>query len=575
MFPAWGRSGQGSAREPPAGTRAGMRHALNLTARPPLFWRRIVVITVPALVGGLLLGCADGIGLDWLLGHVHDHRGSFLSMGAALRSCDGVSPFALALLVMGGALWPRGRPWRFAVLALGACAILFLPLAVETLFGSSVRVSPALLALCVAAVMHSVSPLDDREVDEQAGLGDIEALERAAGTVGDINVVAARIGGLADYAALMGPAAAANLLKRIAERLQTIQPHRALYRADDSTLVWIETPGDEQSLDDRLDHLAEALHEPLDTENRANISLNFGLAAGDRAAARALVAHAALAALEAAQKGIRWERYHGAETPRWRLALPRELDMAMVSGQIWNAYQPQLDIGDDRIVGAEVLVRWLHPLRGPIPPANFIPPLEAGGRARDLTAHVLMQALDDAVAWERAGHPVGIAINVSQSLLADHEFIELVGQILQGSPLPARRVTIEISERAAMSSPDRAVAALSSWRSHGLRIAIDNYGTGQASNPYLERFPATELKIDRSLVQALAPGSRTEKIVEAAIALAHDRGMKAVAEGVESAACLKLLGAMGCDVAQGFFIGRPMPGNALAEFLGEQSRAVA
>lgn len=554
-----------------------MRHALNLSARPSLFWRRIVVFGLPALVGALLLGCADGVGLDLLLGHVHGLGGSLPSMGATLQGCDGVSPYALALLVMGVALWPKGRLGRFAVLALGACVILFLPLAIETFLAGSVRISPAMLALSVAAVMHSVSPLDDRDPNDAAGLGDLEALERAAGTVGDINIVAARIDGFADYAALLGPAAAASLIKRLAERLKTIQPHRPLYHADESSLVWIESPGDEQSLDDRLDHLAQVMRAPLDRDHLVDISLSFGLAAGARADVRMLAANASLAALHASQKGIRWERYHGAEAeaPRWRLALPRELDMAMVSGQLWNAYQPQLDIGSGAIVGAEVLVRWLHPLRGPIPPASFIPTLEAGGRVRDMTAHVLMQALDDAVAWERAGHPLGIAINVSQSLLADHEFIETVGQILQGSPLPAHRVTIEISERAAMSSPDRAVAALSSWRSHGLHIAIDNYGTGQASNPYLERFPATELKIDRSLVQALAPGSRTEKIVEAAIALAHERGMKAVAEGVEDAACLKLLAAMGCDVAQGFFIGRPMPGNALAEFLGDQKRAVA
>ena len=290
-----------------------------------------------------------------------------------------------------------------------------------------------------------------------------------------------------------------------------------------------------------------------------------------------MVANASLAALHASQRGVRWERFLDADSDEinWHLSLLGELDAAMASGQLWNAYQPKLDIRSGEVVGAEALVRWLHPQRGPIPPDSFIPLVEQHGRARDLTAHVLHQALEDALHWERAGHPLGVAVNVSATLLADHEFIEYVGQMLRGSGVPTHRVTIEVTESAAMNSPEKAIAALESWRALGVSISIDDYGTGQSSLGYLQTLPATELKIDKSFVQTIGTDTRNAIMVRSTVALAHELGMKVVAEGVEDAACLQLLSEMGCDTAQGYHISRPMSGDSLVDFLAERTRAAA
>jgi EAL domain-containing protein (putative c-di-GMP-specific phosphodiesterase class I) len=241
---------------------------------------------------------------------------------------------------------------------------------------------------------------------------------------------------------------------------------------------------------------------------------------------------------------------------------------------LWNAYQPKLDLRSGEIVGAEALVRWLHPERGPIAPDNFIPVVEHAGRARDLTTHVLCRALEDAEHWEREGHALGVAVNVSATLLADHEFIELVGQILSGSTVPTGRVTIEVTESAAMASPDRAVAALESWRALGVNISIDDYGTGQSSLGYLQKLPATELKIDKSFIQTVSD-HRNAIMVRSTIALAHELGIKVVAEGIEDGACVEALREMGCDTVQGYFIGKPMSANAFLDMLGEGIRDAA
>jgi EAL domain-containing protein (putative c-di-GMP-specific phosphodiesterase class I) len=303
------------------------------------------------------------------------------------------------------------------------------------------------------------------------------------------------------------------------------------------------------------------------------VVLNFGLADGQGSAARQLVSNAEAAAVNAAQRGARWRRFieaDGAEID-WQLSLLGELDGAMAGGQLWNAYQPKLDLGSDTIVGVEALVRWAHPKRGPIGPDSFIPVIEDAGRIRDLTAHVLQQALEDALAWSESGYPIGVAVNVSATLLADHEFIETVGAILQGHRLPNSQVTIEVTESAAMDSPERAIAALESWRSLGINISIDDYGTGQSSLNYLQKLPATELKIDKSFVQTIVDDSRNAIMVRSTIALAHELGMKTVAEGIEDESCLRLLGEMGCDTGQGYFIGKPMSADDLSAFLAARA----
>jgi EAL domain-containing protein (putative c-di-GMP-specific phosphodiesterase class I) len=390
-------------------------------------------------------------------------------------------------------------------------------------------------------------------------------------------VVVARIEGFPAIAAALGPVLTAKLVERVSDRLRFAQSDTRIYRTDDASLAWRDGAGDAASLEGRIEAVAALMRAPIDCGRLVDVTLSFGVAPVCAKTLQQGVSNATLAAVRAARLGLRWQPYTAAdgEFADRQLSLLAELDIAMASGQLWNAYQPKLDLASGRIVGAEALVRWEHPQMGPISPDTFIPLVEEQGRARDLTAFVLEQALEDALVWEEAGFPIGVAVNVSATLLADHEFIEMVGQVLQRSPLVAERVTIEVTESATMSSPERAIAALESWRGHGVQIAIDDYGTGQSSLGYLQKLPATELKIDKSFVRTVGSDQRNAIMVRSTIALAHELGMRVVGEGVEDASCLRALTEIGCDTAQGYFIGRPMSGADLLDYLDERERAAA
>ncbi len=489
---------------------------------------------------------------------------------------------ALALLLTGLAVRHGPRRRRIALFFAGSAAILALPLWMEASFAIFMPVAAALAALAAAGLAGGAALLLERYrnralIDEGTGLPNLAALEADYRARGSGSIVIAHIKSFAEIASSLGPAATAQLVLRVSERLKFASADRIIYRTDDAGLAWIEAAEDEETIGDRVEGIAALMRAPVECGRLVDVTLSFGLAAGERIDGKHLAANAALAASRAATKGLRWSKFVDADNDEtnWHLSLLGELDSAMASGQVWNAYQPKLDLATGRIIGVEALVRWLHPERGPIGPDSFIPLLEQHGRVRELTTHVLAQALEDARAWDAAGYPLGVAVNVSATLLADHGFIELVGQMLRGSALPPARITVEITETAAINSADTAVAALESWRALGVDVSIDDYGTGQSSLGYLQKLPATELKIDRSFIDAVNSDQRNAIMVRSTIALAHELGMKVVAEGIEDEACLKALTAMGCDTGQGYFISRPITAAAVTELVAEQLRRAA
>lgn len=513
---------------------------------------------------------------------IHALAAETLLTGRTPTSWSGLAPLLLMLLVIGVAVRTVGRIKPGAVLGAGIAALLILPLLTEAFLAISMPIAPALAAAGAAALlggyaMFMETSRENSLTDPDTGLPNLKALEAAINKRPAANIVVAHIDRFAVIAAGLGPDATSKLILRVADRLKLVTKHCEIYRTDEASLVWAETPDEEVSLGDRIEAISALMRAPIEAGRLVDVVLSFGLAGGTGAEAKQLVANASLAALNAWQKDSRWEKFSDAdsEATSWQLSLLGEIDTAMASGQLWNAYQAKLDLNTGRIVGAEALVRWDHPERGPIQPDSFIPLVEENGRARDLTAYVLNQALEDAIAWEEKGFPLGVAVNVSASLLADHAFIEQVGQIIQGSRLPTDRVTIEVTETAAMHSPERAIAALESWRGLGVNISVDDYGTGQSSLAYLQKLPANELKIDKSFVQTIGGDRRNAIMVRSTIALAHELGMKVVAEGVEDAACLSLLAEMGCDTAQGYFISRPLNADALTELLHQRSREAA
>jgi EAL domain-containing protein (putative c-di-GMP-specific phosphodiesterase class I)/CHASE2 domain-containing sensor protein len=513
---------------------------------------------------------------------IHALAAETLLAGPVPQRWSGGWTLLLALLLVGLAVKHGSRRRRLIMFGAGSAAIVALPLWTEASFAVSLPLAAALPALLAAGIAGGIALLVERYyqktlADGATGLPNLAALEAEFGKRGAGSVVIAHINRFAEIASGLGPAATAQLVLRVSERLKFANADRLVFRPDEGSLAWIEAPADEETVGDRIEAIAALMRAPVECGRLVDVTLSFGLAAGDGADGKHLAANASLAASRAARKGIRWSKFVDADSDEtsWHLSLLGELDAAMASGQVWNAYQPKLDLATGAIIGVEALVRWLHPQRGPIGPDSFIPLLEEHGRVRELTTHVLSQALEDGCAWDEAGHPLGVAVNVSATLLADHGFIEQVGQMLQASPLPPERITIEITETAAINSADTAVAALESWRALGLNVSIDDYGTGQSSLGYLQKLPASELKIDKSFIQTLNGDHRNAIMVRSTIALAHELGMKVVAEGIEDEACLQALAEMGCDTGQGYFISRPVSAAAVTELVAEKLRRAA
>jgi diguanylate cyclase len=236
-----------------------------------------------------------------------------------------------------------------------------------------------------------------------------------------------------------------------------------------------------------------------------------------------------------------------------------ELREAIENNQLVLHYQPKVSLPTGDIIGAEALVRWQHPRRGLVMPDEFIPVAERTGLISALTTSVLRLAITQAVQWHNNGHQLPIAVNISARSLLDPNFVETVIGLLHDQQSSPDLLYLEITESAIMKNPAEACAVLARLRVFGVRISIDDFGTGHSSLAYLRSLPADELKIDRTFVSQLDGPDNDELIVTMAIQLAHAMGMKVVAEGVERAAVEQRLFELGCDTAQGYFYSRPVP----------------
>ncbi len=259
---------------------------------------------------------------------------------------------------------------------------------------------------------------------------------------------------------------------------------------------------------------------------------------------------------------------HSAE----RLALIGELRSAIEENQLIVHYQPKVDFARGQLVGVEALVRWQHPHRGIVAPTEFIPLAEQTGLIRPLGAWVLGEALRQQHEWRKVGLDIAVAVNLSTQNLND-PLPDQIGELLARWCTPANRLLIEITESALMADPERAMGVLFRLREMGVRIAIDDFGTGYSSLSYLKRLPVDEIKIDRSFIRDMATDDDDMAIVRSTIALGHDLGLSVVAEGMEDGATWDLLADVGCDIAQGYFVARPMAAQQLVAWLHSPTRA--
>jgi EAL domain-containing protein (putative c-di-GMP-specific phosphodiesterase class I) len=230
-------------------------------------------------------------------------------------------------------------------------------------------------------------------------------------------------------------------------------------------------------------------------------------------------------------------------------------------------FQPQLDMASGRIVGVEALVRWHHPVRGRVMPDAFIELAENSGLIGQVTTYVLDQSLLTVATLDRMGHVLHMSVNLSARHLSDLSLPGRVEEALIAHGVGPERLTLEVTETGILSDPVRADEVVGHLRAMGVGIAVDDYGTGHASLTYLKRLAIDELKIDKSFVSEMNDNPSDLKIVRSTIALGHELGLRIVAEGVEDSSTLEQLAEMGCDVAQGWFIGHPLSQRQLLDRL--------
>ena len=253
--------------------------------------------------------------------------------------------------------------------------------------------------------------------------------------------------------------------------------------------------------------------------------------------------------------------------------LQAEFPRALRSGEIVGYFQPEVELSTGRLVGAELLARWEHPELGILPPSSFVAMAERLGLMREMSLIMVRQALVQHRTWVAAGWVVPVSVNIGPSCVSDPGFPGEVADLLAAEQVPGQMLALEVSEETGTTAAStRFFAELTET---GVRVSLDDFGTGFASLESLGGWPINELKLDRSIVRPIISSASFRTIVRTTIDLAHQLGVKVVAEGVESAAISSELRALGCDIGQGFFLGRPMPAATFTEWMRDPLRLAA
>jgi len=473
-------------------------------------------------------------------------------------------PFAIA-----AARTKRART-QVAILG-GAFAIaLLLPLVSES-YQWFVDVTPAMFLLVSVGTAIGWRHYRVRgTVNLATGLPNLTAL-RASHHHRDRPLIVARIVNYAQLAAAVATSSERALVDQIVQRLTVGAKHHVIYQGDEGIFAWLAEPGT------AIGHHVEALHALFRTPARIDreafdLTVTFGVEIGSGRSVAQRLNSALVAADEAASEGLKW-KYHDPERMKdanWRLSLLSQLDQAIDAGEVWVAFQPQLDLATGKIRGAEALARWTHPKKGPISPHEFVIAAEQSGRIEKLTMFVLDQAIATAAKVNRNGAPFDMAVNLSARMLTMKSLPLEVRAVLARHGLDPCRLTLELTETAALARDGSDLAPLLKLREMGVRLSIDDYGTGMSTLDYLKKVPASEIKIDQSFIKAMCDNRSDLMMVQSTIALAHSLGRSVVAEGVEHNELLDLLRSLECDVAQGFLIGRPTSERGLLRRMKDQ-----
>lgn len=464
-----------------------------------------------------------------------------------------------SIILLGALTWQSGR-W-YSRIALTTTLLL---IAAKILLGLSL-VATQIGGACflIAAISANVSRKRRRRSAQRenpvSGLPNFEAL-RSQASFSSATVVAAKVVNFEDLAAFLPGDGIEKLVEQVTRRLQLASQGTTLHHDLDGTFAWLVPYYQHSQIEGQLAGLAALFNAPLTIgELRVDVAIAFGVNDEFEGSNAQRLAAALVAAERAIRTRALWTKY----TPRqkddagWQLSFHSQFEDALTGGDIWVAFQPQYAIATRQLVGVEALARWTHPTRGPIPPDEFIVQAEKSQDIYRLTLFVMDQAIRSAAQLHERGLRINMSVNLSATLLDHSDLVGTIRVMLTAHHLPPEILTIEITETAQIENSRQARQTLAQLRRTGIRLSIDDYGTGQSNLEYLTEIEADEIKIDKRFVMTMCDSQRNLEVVKSTIDLAHRLGAVAVAEGIEDAETMALLDQLGCDVGQGYHLGKP------------------
>ncbi|MBU0961670.1 MAG: EAL domain-containing protein [Proteobacteria bacterium] len=317
--------------------------------------------------------------------------------------------------------------------------------------------------------------------------------------------------------------------------------------------------------------IAAAVEEPFLLEgHNVNVGISIGIALYPEHGlnSETLILYADMAMYDAKRNDVIYAIFNPDQdrTTFNRLVMVGELREALLHKQMFLDYQPKVSIRKKGIIGVEALLRWQHPDKGIIGPDDFIPLAEQAGLIKSLTTLVLDKALEQCSLWEQAGLQIPVAVNLSIKNLHDLDFPKEVKKLLKKWQVAPHLLVLEITESCIIVDQERVASVVRELKSNGIKLSIDDFGTGYSSISYLKKFPAREIKIDKSFVIDMVHNEDNAVIVKSTIDMVHNIGGQVVAEGVEDEATQDLLTELGCDFLQGFHVCRPLSPNLITEW---------